>query len=221
MFVSLQWACVLTSIFTCRVGIIFLLIGLAFLITGIVMWRRQKAAARQAIEEQRTRVGLLLLIIKKIELTPDISWSFPFILLTFHRSSIKVRYGIYFLRLKPHPRRNGNVANLVKYSSLATLEVIILTTSNAASDTKFHQNDDIFVSVLTQLCRGHALCNTVSCRTVLYEEFIVQVLTLHTVAFCIFEITSLWTHRFTVWERPLHLITHSITHFSGSVLKKD
>ena len=39
----------------------------------------------------------------------------------------------------------------MKFSSLAVLEVVRMTTSSAASDEKFHQNDNISVSVLAAL----------------------------------------------------------------------
>ena len=47
---------------------------------------------------------------------------------------------------------NGNVIILTKFSSLAALEVVILTTSSAANDENFIQIDDILVSLFYLEC---------------------------------------------------------------------
>ena len=44
-----------------------------------------------------------------------------------------------------HFHWNANVSTLMKFSSLAALEVVILSTSSTGSD----ENDDIFASVFT------------------------------------------------------------------------
>ena len=47
---------------------------------------------------------------------------------------------------------NGNVVILIKFSLIAALLVVKITTSSTASgEKKLFQNDDIFISVIDQL----------------------------------------------------------------------
>ena len=50
----------------------------------------------------------------------------------------------YFSQILMH--MNRNVVTLVKLTSLAAMDIVIWTTSGSASDTNFHQYDDISVS---------------------------------------------------------------------------
>ena len=68
-----------------------------------------------------------------------------------------------------HGHWNGNVFILVKFSSLAALKVVKLTTSSAASDENFIKNDDIFVSVV-----GHGLTPQHSCVELMQQQAAVQ-----------------------------------------------
>ena len=51
------------------------------------------------------------------------------------------------IQISNRTRLNGIVFILMKFSSLAALEVVKMTISSAASDENFFKNDDIFISV--------------------------------------------------------------------------